>query len=78
MSVFVVVSYTEGGRSPRKLLRGVWETKEAAESARARLLGETARDHINDTRRNDDGVVSRVTELPTNRVFEWDMWNLAP
>jgi hypothetical protein len=59
------------------LVRGVWTTREAAERAQAVLLGETAQCHINGTKRNAKGVVSRVTELPTNTLVEWDMWHFA-
>lgn len=73
MQAFAVVYYQSGGRSPHKIVHGIWSNKEAAELAQATLLGATAVPHINNTFRNDHGVVSWVSELTMNAAIDWDL-----
>lgn len=73
MQAFAVVYYQDGGRSPKKVVRGIWSSREAAELAQTTLLGATAKPYINNTFRNDHGLVSWISELTMNAAIDWGL-----
>jgi hypothetical protein len=79
-TIYAVVYYNDGGRSPSLLIHGAWATQGAAERAQATLLGASARRHEGAAgwNRSDNGKVSKIDKIPMNTIVDWNIAQPPP